>query len=907
MKKAQITLFLVIGLVVLILVGFFLFSKQPLKDIKSENKFDDTTNIRNYIYKCLEELSYKSIEKYGAENSKTLIEAYIKDNLKKCVDKNYFINIGFNVVTQEPNVNLVISEDNINFNLYYPLKLTKGSEKIEFNEFQFIFKKETFLITEKGIIKKYTNLISSDKKAILTFNEDTKAYDSNGNPVDKISLKVLDRNYNGLRNPVVVSNVIYEGSPDGLTFDKPVYMTIKLTKEDIKGIDTSALYLAYYDEPTGLWIAVPESVFDREKLEVRGTITHFSLYSVALCGGYGVGHYIIPMDFLVKDPFVEEVKDPKVWNYNTKLEGTNIVLEPNGIHIIPEKMKDIVCQVDSGTDSNKGKIFGSLDITKKGTEWTDSGHCINPDSEYIKDWDNDDQPNFDLNLHDYEGKFLDYSNNDVTTSLKQNIKTNILNDDRNRGICKNKCSEYAKKEIDKAFDWISSSNIKYISGDGIRDYATLHCVYKLKSDNSVDTIECDTDFYDKDVSNNLNDNNKNTINDELKTMEWVVVEGSDNQENLKEKLIDNKKFFATPKTFGMAQTKESAENPLKELNDLLKQNKVNELFDKVSDNPYYGFGEFTFNVPEAGSACLYPQNDVTAYLITEETYAVSTFDCSSDAVYERKCCEIKEYGELVNPNCLSGGTKTNRDCPNTADGKKQSCYEKEIDYTNVKGVKWPIGSYLNKINPIVTPLLHIPSIAPRILPVKINTELFKLLNYNDEYISKGKEEKPEQKYDWACSDACVWQLNENDNLGKLVSGENKVKVGIGNVKDNVLFARGFLDISGQGVIGFDECGTSIQDRINYLCQCTGDCDQSKWTDKDYKEYNCLAALRDKINADETRKQGNDYYYPHKISLCDVRNLADYYNLEICAGINFYEKSYANGGSCLNGKKYCRDQ
>ena len=71
MKKAQITLFIVIGVVVLIVGGLIMYLSQEGEDISTEAETraisipKELNPIKEYVDECIEDISYEAITKVG--------------------------------------------------------------------------------------------------------------------------------------------------------------------------------------------------------------------------------------------------------------------------------------------------------------------------------------------------------------------------------------------------------------------------------------------------------------------------------------------------------------------------------------------------------------------------------------------------------------------------------------------------------------------------------------------------------------------------------------------------------------------------------------------------------------------------------------------------------------------------
>ena len=87
MKKAQITIFIIISLVLLISVSLFIFqnnSKVNFEDNRINNG-NDNAKIENYVKECIEIVLIDAISQEGLKEIFKL-ETYVESNLLTCLD-----------------------------------------------------------------------------------------------------------------------------------------------------------------------------------------------------------------------------------------------------------------------------------------------------------------------------------------------------------------------------------------------------------------------------------------------------------------------------------------------------------------------------------------------------------------------------------------------------------------------------------------------------------------------------------------------------------------------------------------------------------------------------------------------------------------------------------------------------
>jgi hypothetical protein len=128
-------------------------------------------------------------------------------------------------------------------------------------------------ITTGGVLTETVNVTSQDRAIELELVKDTKALDSYGNPLSKITIEVATEVPNPPEGVYVVGFVIDCG-PDGATFAPPITLTIHYNPAALTpGIDENELQVAYWDGTQ--WIILP-IIVDTTNHSVSASISHFT-------------------------------------------------------------------------------------------------------------------------------------------------------------------------------------------------------------------------------------------------------------------------------------------------------------------------------------------------------------------------------------------------------------------------------------------------------------------------------------------------------------------------------------------------------------------------------------------------------------------------------------------------------
>lgn len=308
-KRGQtVTVFLLLGIVLIAMVGFVLFLRGGMEDTGVEDAADlglSTTSFKAHAHQCLKQEVLNAVDKYGVSDGQgPYIGAYVRRNLPKCIEWDFYEEQGFAITAGNPEVQVEIAPDTLLVDVKYPLE---GED--ERGAFSF---EELYYYLPRGIsgqlrfdgadkTKAEVSVSSSDGDAELIIPEGTVVKDAEGNPVEKVKLRVLERDFNGLANPLVVGMVAYEITPH-VTFSNPVTLKMTYREQDIpSGVEESALRLAQFERKFNMWFSVPTTV-NTAKNTLTAQFTHFSAVApVARCSDGEADRIEFPVSMLSTD------------------------------------------------------------------------------------------------------------------------------------------------------------------------------------------------------------------------------------------------------------------------------------------------------------------------------------------------------------------------------------------------------------------------------------------------------------------------------------------------------------------------------------------------------------------------------------------------------------------------------
>ena len=142
-KKSQITVFLIIGVVMIIVVvtlvlvrNFSVKKTLEGETIDANEIIFEIQPIKNFVDECLFIVSRNSLdadENYVEEQ----LESFVQDNIDACLDFSVFERQGLAVSKKEAIVEASINEDDISFKMTYPIFISNriSTEKTEIKEF----------------------------------------------------------------------------------------------------------------------------------------------------------------------------------------------------------------------------------------------------------------------------------------------------------------------------------------------------------------------------------------------------------------------------------------------------------------------------------------------------------------------------------------------------------------------------------------------------------------------------------------------------------------------------------------------------------------------------------------------------------------------------------------------------
>jgi hypothetical protein len=280
-KRGQVTLFIVLGIIILILAGSSFFYKNPNNE--SQGAFD-ITPIKSLTESCIKKTIEYALPSVGFSNL-TALELNLNQNLRSCT--NQFVDFqDMTVVDKAPNSNIILTTDNktLIIELDYELKIKKQDLISKISKFSISYPLENSVriqLSQDGTTTTKNKIVSRDNQAQIIIDQGTKVISSNNQPVNEIKVVLNDQEkLMDWPSSLLLGEVLYDFEPDGVSFDKPVHLIIHYNDSELPStISESLLVIMSYDGGTGSWIELPTTVNTQENI-AYADINHFSFYAV---------------------------------------------------------------------------------------------------------------------------------------------------------------------------------------------------------------------------------------------------------------------------------------------------------------------------------------------------------------------------------------------------------------------------------------------------------------------------------------------------------------------------------------------------------------------------------------------------------------------------------------------------
>jgi hypothetical protein len=328
-KKGKLTLYIIIGLVLVVALSTFVYINNSRIEqeliIGSEGSLSFAnirTSAKVYINQCLEESAKNSINRYGLDFTEEQIKYEIDHSLLNCLDRfEEFTTRGYEVTFEQPDSTVIVEESQVYVDLYFPVEFTDGFQTVRLEDQLYKLNRLSTMTLTNGMIEENTIFFSEDQDMVIRTVGNTRVM-IDDKIVDKISLKLMGKHFNGNNNGVVIGQKVYEGLPNGASFDPPVRVEMRIDKIDLPtAYEYDEPKLGYFDEAAGLWKTYPGCGVreDDDSYYYCGEVDHFTPIGVVACGKKDAGVFRFQLDYLYESPIQPEDDGDKKGEYLTWL------------------------------------------------------------------------------------------------------------------------------------------------------------------------------------------------------------------------------------------------------------------------------------------------------------------------------------------------------------------------------------------------------------------------------------------------------------------------------------------------------------------------------------------------------------------------------------------------------------
>lgn len=289
-KRGQITVFVIIGLVILLTFGFvFLIRSQITENIFGSSYLLslEKASLEEHVDSCFESTLKKGYQQVGLDKER--LESYINVNLYSCVDLSSFEDHGLEISKGNVSSSVSITDKIIFADVDFLIILSREDSSVEVSEFIFTVKRSTSVTIptdENGVVIEDIVLLSSDSLVELDIPKGTQLLDENGqivlNPTIHIKLSALDS-----RDATIHGYRIYRLEPSGIRFSQPITIRIMYDDNGIGNAEAS-LKIVKRRDSNHMWKTIPTTVYTDENVAV-GSLNSFSEVGISItCGNSAV-------------------------------------------------------------------------------------------------------------------------------------------------------------------------------------------------------------------------------------------------------------------------------------------------------------------------------------------------------------------------------------------------------------------------------------------------------------------------------------------------------------------------------------------------------------------------------------------------------------------------------------------
>ncbi|MBI4438591.1 M23 family metallopeptidase [Candidatus Woesearchaeota archaeon] len=275
MRRAQVSFFVVVGLLVFAWAGLALLARSPVSGAQADtgSASQAALFVKDYVDGCLEEKAFEAVQLGLSDSVRESQEFLVSDGLRQCLGSAVFGMQGVKVVSGEPVVH-VYSGRVFVVEAEFPVVISSGSFSSRLSRFSTqVWLDSSARLSQSGD----SVVVSSDRKAELG----VVAGSARGNAaLGEVGLSISEKPLSA-SDEVVVGNIVYGVFPVA-SFEPKALLSISYSDSGLP-VSEEALAVAFFDSVSGSWIRL-DSVVDSSRNVVSAHVSRSGLFAVVYSG-----------------------------------------------------------------------------------------------------------------------------------------------------------------------------------------------------------------------------------------------------------------------------------------------------------------------------------------------------------------------------------------------------------------------------------------------------------------------------------------------------------------------------------------------------------------------------------------------------------------------------------------------
>ncbi len=300
MKKGQaVSLFIVVGVILLISFGVFLYLRTAVTRQSSDistNFETQKVQLATQVQDCLRTQTKEAVDIYGITfvSLDSKITDYVNENLDECIPFEAFEKQGLKIEKEDAKVNTTITSKYLEVRVKYPITMSNKVSSAEIENFVYSMEvaKEKFLPNEKGVTTRDVVIELEDSGIKLEIPKGTLMLDMSNIEkgmktediprVDRIGVIIIGKNIIQNHFDTHISNKVYDLQPDDTWFYPAIKVSIIYNENMLpNGTNEDNLKIVYYEDKLYQWIEL-ETIVDKNNNILTTHLNHFTSIGIQI-------------------------------------------------------------------------------------------------------------------------------------------------------------------------------------------------------------------------------------------------------------------------------------------------------------------------------------------------------------------------------------------------------------------------------------------------------------------------------------------------------------------------------------------------------------------------------------------------------------------------------------------------